>query len=335
MKGGRPLRVAVAGATGTLGRELLAVLEARRFPVGDLVALGSERSQGESIEFREDVFEVTSDAERLRGCDLVWLCSPPGASLEILRLALRLGVPCIDASGALAGRDEIPLVVADLSPPADALAGPVIASPASAALAIAPVLAPLAAQVGIERVVATALASVSGGGRLGIEALSAETIALFNQQELPEPIRFGRPVAFDVLPSVGDVEEDGATAVESWLARDLRRLFGADLGVAVTAVRVPTFAGDGAALCIETGGTLDPRQARTLLAKAPGVELWDHDAEGPNTRASAGRDVVLVGRIRRDPSSERGLLLWLAADTLHLAALNSVRLAEARVAASG
>jgi aspartate-semialdehyde dehydrogenase len=118
--------------------------------------------------------------------------------------------------------------------------------------------------------------------------------------------------------------------MECSLASDLRRLVGEGVGIAVSSVRVPTFAGDAATLCLETETALDPREARELLAKAPGVELWDVDAEGPNTRATAGRDVVLVGRLRRDPSSERGLLLWLAADTLHLAAANGVKLAEAR-----
>lgn len=329
----RPLRVAISGATGTLGTELLSVLDTRRFPIGELVALCTERSSGESLEFQGEIFEVGTEPGRLRGCDIAFLCSPPAASLDLLRLALQLEVPCIDCSGALAGRPEVPLVVADVGCPPEALTQPVMASPASAALAWAPVLAPLAAAAGLRRVVATALVSVSGGGRLAIEALSSETIALFNQQDLPEPPHFGRPLAFDVLPAVGEVEEDGSTAAESALARDLRRLLGEGTGVAVTTVRVPTFAGDAAALCIETVQSLDPREARAVLAKAPGVELWDVDAEGPNTRATAGREVTLVGRLRRDPSHERGLLLWLAADGLHLAAVNAVRLAEARLAA--
>jgi aspartate-semialdehyde dehydrogenase len=327
----RPLRIAVAGATGTLGTELLSVLDARRFPVGALVALGSERSAGESLEFQGEIYEVGNETGRLRGCDLAFLCAPPEASLELVRVALHLEVPCIDLSGALAPQPAVPLLVADVAAPSEALKQPVIAAPATAALAWAPVLAPLARACGLRRVIATALASVSGGGRLGIEALSTETIALFNQQELPETPHFGRPVAFDLLPAIGEVEEDGSTAAESALARDVRRLVGEHVGVAVSSVRVPTFAGDAASLWIETDTPLDPREARTLLAKAPGVELWDLDAEGPNTRATAGRDVVLVGRLRRDPSCERALLLWLAADTLHLAAVNGVKLAEARL----
>lgn len=334
MSARRPLRVAVAGATGTLGTELLAALDARRFPVSAIVPLGTRRSAGESLEFQGEIYEVGTEPGRIRGCDLLFLCAPQTASLELLRLALQLSVPCIDLSGALAAREEVPLVVADVAFPPEALSAPVVAAPASAAVAWAPVLAPLGAAAGLVRVVATALTSVSGGGRLGIEALSSETIALFNQQELPETPHFGRPVAFDVLPTVGDVEEDGSTAGERALAHDLRRLLGADLGVSVSSVRIPVFVGDAGALAIETREPLDPREARALLAKAPGVELWDVDAEGPNTRATAGRDVPLVGRLRRDPSCERGLLLWVTGDGLHLAAQNGVRIAEARLAAS-
>lgn len=327
----RPLRVAVAGATGTLGGELLATLDARRFPVGSIVALATERSGGESLEFQGEIYEVVTEPARLRGCDLAFLCAPPPASLDLLRLALELSVPCIDLSGALSAHAALPLLVADVGTPLPALRQPAIATPAGVALAWAPVLAPLARAAGLQRVVGTALSSVSGAGRLGIEALSSETIALFNQQDPPEPPHFGRPVAFDLLPAVGDVEEDGSTAAERAVASDLRRLLGEHIGVAVASVRVPTFAGDAAALCVETERELGPREAREALAKATGVELWDVDAEGPNTRAAAGRDVVLVGRLRRDPSHDRGLLLWIAADTLHLAAVNAVKLAEARL----
>jgi aspartate-semialdehyde dehydrogenase len=326
----RALRVAVAGATGSLGGELLSVLDARRFPVASIVPLATERSRGESLEFQGEIYEVGTEPARLRGCDLAFLCAPPAASLDLLRLALQLSVPCIDLSGALATQPAVPLLVADVAAPAEALRQPAISTPAGVALAWAPVLAPLLRAAGLRRVLGTVLTSVSGAGRLGIEALSSETIALFNQQELPEPPHFGRPVAFDLLPAVGDVEEDGATAVERALAHDLKRLLGDGIGVAVSSVRVPTFSGDAATLWIETEAALDPREARELLAKAPGVELWDIDAEGPNTRATAGRDVVLVGRLRRDPSCERGLLLWLAGDTLRLAAVNGVKLAEAR-----
>lgn len=331
MSGSRALRVAVAGATGALGGELLTVLDARRFPLGELVPLASEGSRGESLEFREELYDVESDPARIAGCDLLFLCAPPGPSLDLVRVALRGQVPCIDLSGALVASAEVPLAVADLGVPPEALRQPVLASPDGVTIAFALALAPLARAAGLRRVVATTLESVSGGGRGGLEALSAETRALFNQQDLPEPTVFGHPVAFDCVPLVGARGEAGGTEHESALARSLRRLLGSELGVAVTAVRVPTFAGDAGTLALELERPLAPREAEALLAKAAGVELWPPDDPGPTTRATAGRESVLVGRLRADPSLATGLLLFCAADGLRLAALNGVKLAEARI----
>lgn len=328
----RALRVAVAGATGTLGGELLSVLDARRFPLGELVPLATQRSAGDAIEFRGEVYEVCTDAARLRGVDLAFLCTPAGGSLELARRALHECVPCIDLSGCLAASPDVPLLVADLDPTAEALLQPILSSPVAPALAWATVLRPLDRAAGLRRVVATSVHSVSSGGRLGIESLSSETIALFNQQDPPEPTVFGQSVAFDCVPALGDPEPGGATSFESGLARDLQRMLGAHVALAATAIRIPTFSGDGAALTLEFERSLAPEDARSALAKAPGVELWEAALPGPSTRATTGRDGVLVGRLRLDPTQQHGLLLWLAADSVRLAAMNAVKLAEARLA---
>jgi aspartate-semialdehyde dehydrogenase len=330
----RGLRVAVAGATGALGGELIEVIEERRFPAINLLALASERSLGETVELRGDVFDVESGARSLRSLDLLFLCAPPPASLEWARLALRESVPCIDLSGALAGAPDVPLLAAELAPSAEALRAPILAAPAGPALAWAIALAPLARGAGLVRVVGTALESASSGGRRGIESLSAESIALFSQQDLPDPTVFERPVAFDCVPALGEAATEGSTPHEDALARDLERLLGAGLRIGATTLRVPTFVGTGASLAVETREPLSPSEACALLAKAPGVELVDPALSVPTTRTAAGRDVVLAGRVRRDPSCERGLLLWLAADALRLAAVNGVKLAEARLASS-
>ncbi len=328
----RALRVAVAGATGSLGGELLSVLDARRFPLGELVPLATQRSAGDAIEFRGEVYDVCTDAARLRGVDLAFLCTPAAGSLELARRALHECVPCIDLSGCLSSSPDIPLLVADLGPAAEALLQPILSSPAAPALAWATVLRPLDRAAGVRRLVATSVHSASSGGRLGIESLSSETSALFNQQDPPQPTIFGQPVAFDCIPSLGELEPGGATSFESALARDLQRMLGAHVGIAATALRVPTFSGDGAALTLEFDRPLSPEDARSALREAPGVELWEGAAPGPTTRATTGRESVLVGRLRADPTSERGLMLWLAADSVRLAASNAVKLAEARLA---
>jgi len=326
--------VVVAGATGSLGGEILSVLEARRFPIGELIPIATERSAGDAIEVRGEVYDVQTDANALRGADIAFLCTPPSASLELARRALRERVPCIDLSGALAGASEVPLLAADLNPTPEALRAPLLSACAGPALAWALVLSPLARLTALRRVVGTLLLSASSGGRQGVEALSSETTALFNQQDLPEPGIFGQPVAFDCVPAVGSIEDGGGSALELEIASQLVRVLRSDVKAAATVVRVPTFSGDGSALAIELAGALPLDEALAALAKAPGVELWAGSGSGPTTRATAGRDAVLVGRLRADPTVEHGLLCWLAVDAIRLAAANAVKLAEARLALS-
>jgi aspartate-semialdehyde dehydrogenase len=332
----RALRVAVAGATGALGTELLGVLDQRRFPLGELIPIASDRSLGEVIEFRDDVFGVETEPHALRGVDFVFLAAPPETGLAYLRRALEAEVPCVDASGVLAGLSEVPLAVADLGLSREVARSPVLCSPPAPALAWSLVLAPLHRAARVLRVVGTALDGASGGGRRGIASLGSESIALFNQSDLPEPEVFEAPLAFDCHPTTTPAAgAEGATAAEDRLSAALQRLVSPELRIGVTELRVPVFVGDGASLAVELGEALSPAQAQAVLEKAPGVEVWAHDRFGPTTRATAGREQVLVGRLRADPSAERGLLLWIAADSLRLAASNAVRLAEAMLEARG
>lgn len=328
------LRVGVAGATGMLGSELLVALEESEFPIEELLPIASSDSRGDEFELRGESYPVVGDDASLGGLDLLMLCAPQPISLELARRALHAHVPVLDLSGALAGLPDVPLIVADRSTSAEALRAPIVAAPAGPALAWSLVLAPLADSAGLSRVVGTVLASASTAGRAGVEALSSESIALFNQQEVPEPGVLGSAVAFDCVPVMGTDEGEGDTTAELELARSLRRTFGAGLRLALTMVRVPTFAGDGATLVIETTHDLSVEDARLLLAKAPGVVLVDSDDPcAATTRSSAGRDAVLVGRVRRDPSCDHGLQLWLAADGVRLSAAHGARLAAAWLAA--
>jgi aspartate-semialdehyde dehydrogenase len=268
----------------------------------------------------------------------VFCCTPAAAALDHVRAALRAQVPCIDCSGSLADREDVLLGVAALESSAGVaalessagVAAPVVATPSGAVLAWAVVLAPLHREAGLLRVVGTVLETAGASGRDGIAALSAGSLALFNQQELPDDAE-GRALAFDCHPSIGGIAGDGHSAAERALAAGIRRLLGADIRVAATIAQVPAFVGQASALAIETRRPLDPKQAEELLARAQGVELWTGGPEGPSLRAAAGRDRVLVGRVRRDPSSEAGLQLWLAADVLRLSAVNAVALAVARL----
>ena len=322
---GRGARIAVVGATGALGGEVLAALDEARLRLGELVPIASERSIGSDVELRGRVIPVETELARVRGADLAFLCAPPAVSLEAVAIALRAEVPAIDLSGALAARPEVPLAG---EAGAAAWAGqPLVAVPPGPALAWLRVLAPIDRACALRRVVATGLLSASALGREGIGALRDETVALLNQGDAPEPRVLGHPLAFDCLPWVDELDGDGASPAEAALAAVLARALGRELGVAVTLVGVPTFCGDAAVLAIETGTPAEPARLLDLLRKAEGIEL----GRAPTTRAAAGSAAVHVGRVRSDPSNPGGVLLWLAADSLRIAAAHAVRLAEARL----
>jgi aspartate-semialdehyde dehydrogenase len=341
--GSPQFRVALAGATGALGSEVLAVLEERRFPLSQLLPFATEGSLGEDVEIRGEDIPVGCEMPPLRGLDLLIVCTPPAVALELVREALRAEVPCIDCSGALAGSPEVPLQVADLCAPDSSRNAPVIATPAGPTLAWAHVLSALEGAAGIERVVGTVLQSAAHAGRRGIAALSNETLSLLSQEEAPPSDVFTGQVAFDCIPAVGSartaVEGDSEepppvasdTGVERSLVRDLRRLINPDLSVAVSVVQVPTFLGDGSNIAVETRRSIEPAEVAAIFQKVPGVEVWGGGPHGPTTRDTAGRDGALVGRLRADTSRENGLLLWVAADALRLAAVNAVKLAETRL----
>jgi aspartate-semialdehyde dehydrogenase len=325
------LRIGVVGATGVLGSEVLALLEESSLPVRELVPVATDRSLGHEIEFRGDAVPVETEPPKLRGLDLLFLCAPEGVSLEYARQALRAEVPCVDAAGALSSSREVPLRVAAFGPSADPQNTPLVVAPPGPALPWALILRPLREAAGLRRVVGTALEAASCGGRKGIEILYQESMAVFDQRDLPEPEIFSRPVAFDCIPAAGGVEESCATDRETGVTGALERLLGSDVKLALTAVQVPAFVGVGGTAAVETADELDPKRAEALLSQAPGVELWEGEADGLTLRAAAGREEVLVGRVRRDESVEHGLLLWFAADVLRMAAANAVSLAVARL----
>lgn len=325
-------RIGIVGATGALGSEVLAALDASSLRVREILPVATDRSLGQEIEFAGELYPVACDAPSLHGLDLVFVCAPPAASLEWVRAALRAAVPCIDLAGSLSASGEVPLLAAGFARPPEAEASPVVAAPGGAALAWARVLQPLDAWTRLVRVTGALLDAASAGGREGIESLYGESLAIFNQRELPEPDVFGAPVAFDCLPDPGRSEGGDQSPREERLVGELARLLGGHVRLGIQALQVPAFVGHGSALWIEGESELDPERAEAVLAKAPGVEIWQGPG-GPNVRAAAGRDVVLASRPRRDPSAPGALRLWLVADALCLAACNAVELAVARLRA--
>lgn len=330
------LRVVLAGATGALGSEVARVLGEQNFPLAELYPFATDRSLGSDIELLDDVVAVEAGPPALAGYDLLFVCTPRGVALDLVRAALRAELPCIDCSGALARSSDVPLGLAERSPASDLVGAPVIAAPAGPALSWGRLLAALDELGGLERVRGTVLQTASACGRDGIDALSEETLALLTGQPPPAPEVFATGVAFDCVPGspVSGDEESAQAALEEDVASVVGRVLGREVPLGLSLVQAPAFVGEGSHLFVDLATALEPADVQAALGKAPGLRIFDGAGStlpGPTTRDASGEDDVLVGAVRRDPTSERGLQLWIVADPVRLAASNAVKLAEARL----
>jgi aspartate-semialdehyde dehydrogenase len=325
----RGLRLCITGATGALGTEVLTALDAARLPIAQLVAVAGERSLGAELDFQGELVPATTELPALHGLDLVIHCGPAAAASDVARAALRAEVPCIDCSGAFAQHVEVPLGWG-----ARAERAPLLAAPVDAALVWLPLLQALAPLGAITSVRATILEGASAMGRAGIEALTRESLALFNSQELSEEEWSGPPLAFDCHPTSGELVAQ-RRAREAALAAVLARVQAPAPAVSARWIQVPVFVGQVSALTLAWARHVDAAEAALQLAKAPGVELWDAALEGPNLRAVAGRDVVVASHPEPDAAEPGALFLWAAGDLLRLAAANAAALAAALVAERG
>ncbi len=328
----RRYRVAVLGATGAVGREILKVLDERRFPVSEVVALASSRSVGERVTFgRRELVVQLAEPAAFAGIDIVLASAGSGVSRQLLPAAVAQGAICIDNSSAYRMDADVPLVVPEVNP-LDALAHRgIIAHPNCSTIQMVVALKPLHDAARIRRIVVTTYQSVSGAGQKGIEELANQTVALLNQKPFDVKVHAAR-IAFNVVPQIGDFDADGYTSEEMKLVHETRKILGdASIAVCPTAVRVPVFAGHSESVVIETERPLSPEEARRLLAAAPGLLLVDDPQQKsyPMPIEVAETDEVRVGRVRRDPSVENGLALWIVADNLRKgAATNAVQIAE-------
>lgn len=332
----RDYTIAVVGATGAVGSELLKILDERAFPVGDLRLFASERTAGSFIEVaRGEVRIDRLEAEGFVGVDLAFFCAGGAISAEYAPLAVEAGAIVIDKSSCFRMDPAVPLVVPEVNAADIGLRERgIIASPNCTTIPMVVALKPIADAVGLRRIIAASYQAVSGAGKRGIEALSKETVSLLNliDVEVDPSSPFGQRIAFNCIPQVDSFLEDGSTKEEEKVIHESRKVMHLeDLAVAVTCVRVPTFFGHAVALTIETDDKLDARDAERLLREAPGIVLSEHGSERPYSTPAdvGGTDAVYVGRVRNDPSHPTGLQLWVAADNVRKgAALNAVQIAE-------
>ncbi|MGE0709236.1 MAG: aspartate-semialdehyde dehydrogenase [Planctomycetota bacterium] len=326
--------VAMVGATGAVGRELIAVLEQRAFPVDELRLLSSPRSAGTQLHFRGAEVEVEAlDADRLRGCDLVFFSAGGSVSKEWVPRAVEAGALVIDNSSAFRLDPAVPLVVPEVNPEAARAHQGVIANPNCTTTLLVVVLEPLRRLAGLERVVVASYQAASGAGAQAMEELRRQAAAILRGEE-PVVECFPQPIGFNLFPHI-DVflpEEGLATREEMKVVWESRKILGLpELRAVSTCVRVPVLRAHSEAVFLELGRAISPEEARAALEAAPGVTVVDDPQAHryPTPREADGADDVLVGRIRRDPSHPRGLCLFLSGDQLRKgAALNAVQIAE-------
>jgi aspartate-semialdehyde dehydrogenase len=327
-------RVGVIGATGAVGSTILEVLAEREFPAAEVVAIASERSAGKRVDFNGSQLEVRGlSDESIAGLDVVLSSAGSSVSSEWAPRIAEAGAVVVDNTSYWRLRDGVPLVVAEVNPDAvDGHSG-IVANPNCTTMQMVVALAPIHRAVGIERIVVSTYQSVSGTGRNAVEELLSQSRAVLAGEE-PEASVYPHRIAFNVLPQVEVFGEgDDYTSEERKVMAETRKILGAgdELRISATCVRVPVVTGHSESVNIQTGEDLSPEDCRELLASAPGVVVMDNPAKGvyPLASAAAGQDEVLVGRIRRDPSHERCLNLWVVGDNLRKgAATNTVQVAE-------
>jgi aspartate-semialdehyde dehydrogenase len=326
-------RVAVVGATGNVGREMLNILEEVEFPVDKIHAIASRKSIGLEVSFGDAAIKC-EDVEQFdfSTVDLVLMSVSGAFSKEWAPKIGRAGPIVIDNSSAWRMDPDVPLIVPEVNPDDVSYAGRknIIANPNCSTAQLVVALKPLHDRARIKRVVVATYQSVSGAGKEGMDELWDQTKGVF-VLGAPEPKKFPKQIAFNVIPFIGTFRDDGYTDEEAKMWLETQKMIDPDIKLTVTCVRVPVMVGHSEAVNIEFHEPLDEDEARDILRDAPGLIVIDkRDDKGYMTPKEAqGEFPVFVSRIRKDPTIENGLSLWVVADNLRKgAALNAVQIAQ-------
>lgn len=324
-------RVAVVGATGAVGQEILLILKERNFPVSELLALASERSEGKKIPFGDQELTVhAATPESFKGIEIVFFAGGP-VSKELVPEAAKRGATVIDNSSAFRLEPDVPLVVPEVNPRDVEWHKGIIANPNCSTILFVVPLKPLHDAAHIRRAVVSTYQAVSGAGKEAIDELLLQTKQMLNGEAI-QPKVFPYQIAFNLIPHIDVFGDNGYSREEMKMLLETRKiLHDPELRITATTVRVPVIRSHSESVNIETERKLTPDEARSILAKAPGVVVQDDLTEFkyPMPLLAAHHDEVFVGRIREDLSCEQGLNFWLAGDQLRKgAATNAVQIAE-------
>ncbi len=325
--------IAVVGASGAVGDVIIRLLEERKFPVGTIKFLASERSAGKSVQFAGETYAIEPLVpEAFVGVDIVLSSTPAAISRHFSPIAARAGAVVVDNSSAFRMEPDVPLVVPEVNPQDVARHKGIIANPNCSTIQMVVALKPLHDVFRIRRVIVSTYQAVSGAGQKGINELQLQTLAHVAGQAAPAPAKFAHPIAFNCIPQIDDFLPGGYTKEEMKMVNETRKIMGDDtIDVCPTCVRVPVLNSHSESILIETERPITPEAARAIWSKAPGLIVVDDPArrEYPLPAAASNRDEVFVGRIRQDLNRPNALLFWCVADNLRKgAATNAVQIAE-------
>ncbi|MGV8839380.1 MAG: aspartate-semialdehyde dehydrogenase [Bauldia sp.] len=326
-------KVAVVGATGNVGREMMEVLDERGFPADEVVALASRRSQGTEVSFGDRTLKVKAlDTYDFSDTDIALMSAGGSVAKEWGPKIAAQGCVVIDNSSAFRYDSDVPLIVPEVN--ADAVTGfrkrNIIANPNCSTAQMVVALKPIHEAAGIKRIVVATYQSVSGAGKDAMDELFSQTRAVFVSDPV-ENKKFTKRIAFNVIPHIDVFMEDGSTKEEWKMIAETKKILDPKIKVSATCVRVPVFIGHSEAINLELEEPLSAAKARSLLRESPGILVVDKHEDGGYVTPieAAGEDATYVSRIREDPSVENGLSLWVVADNLRKgAALNAVQIAE-------
>lgn len=324
--------VAVVGATGAVGTEMIQVLEERGFPVGALIPLASARSEGNVVTFRDQEIPVkVLEANSFNGVDLALFSAGASVSKEFGPIAVKAGAVVVDNSSAWRMDPTVPLVVPEVNALALAQHQGLIANPNCSTIQMVVALKPLHDAVNIKRIIVTTFQSVSGTGKEAMDELADQTRKLLGMGKAHAEV-YPHQIAFNCLPHIDDFLPNGYSKEEMKMVNETQKIFGdSSIQVTATTVRVPVFVCHAESINIETARKVSANEARALLAAAPGIQVYDDPSRNlyPLPIDVVGTDDVYVGRVREDESIPNGLNLWVVADNLRKgAALNAVQIAE-------
>ncbi len=328
----KPLYVAVVGATGLMGRELLKLLEKRQFPLTSLQLLASDRSAGKHLFFNHQEIEVKElTSASLSRLNLVFFAAGNEASRRFSPTAVKNGAVVIDQSATYRMEPWVPLVIPEVNLEDLKHHKGIIASPSAATIQMVMALAPLHRVNPIRRVVVATYQSVSGAGAAAMEELTNQAKQVLEGKGVI-PHVFTHQIAFNLLPEIDVFLYNGYT-LEEWRIKEeaAKLMHSPDLAISASCVRVPVYIGDSQAIHLEFTNPITPEEARRLLAQAPGVKVEDDPEVSlyPQPWAVAGTDEVHVGRVRQDVALPNGLTMWVVADNLRRGAINAIQIAEA------